>query len=193
MMSHGRWLGHVLLWTGFLVATLAAVSRGDRSSTGPEKWQAVAWTWYLVGIASSTAGVVVLRVTQRALRRVRAVGEARQARLWELTEALSAGVDSLWALVEEGQVFEVRHAIDARLVEPLAEFAAQRHVLVEGYGITVFASVMSVFAQLERNLNRAWCASADGYVDELRRSLEAARQAATALRDAVRALRVAAG
>jgi len=42
------------------------------------------------------------------------------------------------------------------------------------YGLQSYADLMSAFACGERYVNRAWSASADGYIDEVRASLDTA-------------------
>ena len=45
--------------------------------------------------------------------------------------------------------------------------------MIPAFGMTAYAEVMSRFAAGERLLNRAWSASADGYLDEVVQSLAA--------------------
>lgn len=49
---------------------------------------------------------------------------------------------------------------------PLTEFIAARPQLVARMGLSGYASVMDKFAGAERQVNRAWSAAADGYLEE---------------------------
>ncbi|MEC9093727.1 MAG: hypothetical protein VX438_13525, partial [Planctomycetota bacterium] len=62
--------------------------------------------------------------------------------------------------------------IDSNLSDDLRIFADGRESLTAEFGLTVFADVMSSFASGERAVNRAWCAAADGYVNEAEACLQ---------------------
>ncbi len=47
--------------------------------------------------------------------------------------------------------------------------------MIPKLGMQRYADIMSPFANGERLLNRAWSASADGYVDEVRSCIAGAR------------------
>ena len=62
--------------------------------------------------------------------------------------------------------------------------------MIDQFGLEAYARVMTRFASAERNINRAWSASADGYRDEVVRCLhdaanllEAARAELTEARE----------
>jgi hypothetical protein len=71
--------------------------------------------------------------------------------------------------------------------------SSARESIAYSYGLAAYADVMSPFAAGERYLNRAWCASADGYVDEIHQYLGAAREQFASSLDKVLALQVAPG
>ena len=64
--------------------------------------------------------------------------------------------------------------------------------IAHSYGLAAYADVMSCFAAGERYLNRAWCASADGYIDEIHQYIDKAREQFASSLDKVLALQVAA-
>jgi len=64
-------------------------------------------------------------------------------------------------------VYDVHGKIDAELSGERAAFAEARESIIHRVGLHEYAMVMDNFARGERTLNRAWSASADGYVDEV--------------------------
>jgi hypothetical protein len=69
----------------------------------------------------------------------------------------------------------MRQRIDELFAEDLATFVEARESLSHIHGLQVYADVMSHFASAERYLNRAWSASADGYLDEVTAYLDRAQ------------------
>ena len=90
--------------------------------------------------------------------------------LQQLAEKLS----QLRAEKETLDVYDVRHRIDGDLAANLRAFADQRETISQAYSLQLYAEVMNRFAAGERNINRAWSASADGYIDEVWVCLERA-------------------
>ena len=100
--------------------------------------------------------------------------------------ALEDLTHSLEELVEEGEmidVYGVKDRIDGDMAENMANFADARESMIPAFGLTAYAEVMTRFAGGERLVNRAWSASADGYLDEV----------VTCLRDALGQLHDAKG
>lgn len=83
----------------------------------------------------------------------------------------------------------------ARIVSVLGEvqgeqvpaFAETRPQLIGTYGLGGFARIMDSFASMERKMNRAWSAAADGHYEESRDSLDEAAVFADQLADHFRA------
>jgi hypothetical protein len=71
-------------------------------------------------------------------------------------------------------VYDIHRRIDEGPVHDLRAFADGRETIIDACGLEVYAAVMSEFATAERTINRAWSASADGYVDEVWLCLERA-------------------
>ena len=69
----------------------------------------------------------------------------------------------------------MHHRIDAELMEDIDTFVEARESMIPKLGMQRYADIMSPFANAERLLNRAWSASADGYVDEVRNCIAGAR------------------
>jgi len=72
-------------------------------------------------------------------------------------------------------VYDVHGKIDADLSGDMYDFAEARESIMHGIGMHEYAMVMDNFARGERSLNRAWSASADGYVDEVWLCMEKSR------------------
>ena len=71
-------------------------------------------------------------------------------------------------------VYEIKDRIDEQLAPELASFADAREAMIPSFGMQGYADVMTRFAGAERMINRAWSASADGYIDEVWKCLERA-------------------
>jgi hypothetical protein len=178
-----RRLGFPLVIVGFLAGALASVV--DKT--------AVRWDWFIPAVAVGFVGVVLVRLGRR--REVRATQR--------LTSDMRAIQDSLRRIVQnmnqvnaEKQlldVYEVRQRLEELFADDLSTFITARESIAYSYGLTAYADVMSAFAAGERYLNRAWCASADGYVDEVHQYLGEAREQFASSLDKILALQVAPG
>ena len=85
----------------------------------------------------------------------------------------------------EADVFSFSKRIDDECMDVINDFVEAREALIHRHGLTRYAAVMDHFALGERALNRCWCASADGYVDEVAICLERAETQLTAALGAV--------
>ncbi|MCY4601785.1 MAG: hypothetical protein OXF27_17915, partial [Acidobacteria bacterium] len=79
--------------------------------------------------------------------------------------AMSAHADRARGIIE--RVGRVQAVLALRVVEG-------RDVLVGTLGMAGFAELMDAFSRLERALNRAWSAAADGVLDEAQRCIDEA-------------------
>ncbi len=152
-----RTIGHVLLWAGFLAAAFVSTRHQD----------AVEWSWYALGVTVGALGIVLLRARAAASGESKERAEIDVARLGEILEKIIADLAAWKRERNSIPVADVRDSIDERLAPRLREFAESREALRGVHGLEAYVQVMSLFAAAERNLNRAWSASADGYVDEV--------------------------
>jgi hypothetical protein len=152
-----RPLGHVLLWLGFLAAAFVSTRQAD----------VIAWGGYAAAAVVGVAGVVLLRRTAAAVVSHRETIRANIATLESSLARLVKNVSALNAARESTFVYDVHGRIDDELAPDLAAFAEAREAMIHGIGLQEYADVMDHFARGERALNRAWSASADGYVDEV--------------------------
>ncbi len=81
---------------------------------------------------------------------------------------------------EQVGVFGFCQRIDDDCMEPINDFVEAREAIIHQRGLATYAKLMDNFALGERALNRAWCAAADGYIDELYSCLERAQLSMTA-------------
>jgi len=156
-----RKLGHVLMWLGFLAAAFVSMEQSDQ----------IAWGRYALPAAVGVVGVVLLRRTSGAqARQVDVVRTNLQTLEHSLRVALDA-VRKLHAGMDTIHVYDVHGRIDAEVAPDMGSFADARESMIHGLGLAEYAEVMDHFARGERFLNRAWSASADGYIDEVIKSL----------------------
>jgi hypothetical protein len=175
-------LGFLLVTIGFLAGALVSVL--DET--------AVRWDWFIPAAAVGFVGVLLVRLGQR--RQVRAT-ERLTSNLQALQDSLRRIAQNMTRLDAEKRSldpYEVRHRLEELFADDLDTFIAARESLAHSYGLAAYADVMNSFAAGERYLNRAWCASADGYIDEVHRSLEHAKDQFNATLGKVLALLVGA-
>ena len=175
-MTGSKRLGHLLMWAGFVTSAFVATSRTE----------SVDWLIYSITAGVGVVGVVLLRMKDRggadSHQQAHETVEHLEAVLQQLAEKLS----QLRAEKETLDVYEVRHRIDSDLAADLRDFADERETIAAAYNLQLYADVMNKFAAGERNINRAWSASADGYVDEVWISL---KRAESLMREGLEALR----
>ncbi len=167
-----RGSGFILLAIGFFGAALMSVR--DVYVPGAE-WGMIDWKVYGVFLAIGVVGVALLRAhdsgtATHSLKLEADIDTARTA-LSRLVETLR----SLRKRREDVDVYDVHHHIDDRLSEDLGVFVEARESVSHLFGLHAYAEVMTMFASSERNINRAWSASADGYIDEVWASLDRAQ------------------
>lgn len=143
-----------------------------RTSLIVNKWPTVNWLWYGLSMAFGIVGVVLLRKTSKSAETesTRVAGEYSivSSKLAELNQRIGELRTNLDDLAPQ----DVVEFIDQTCSEPFADFADARNALVQRFGLHPFAEIMTQFASSERFLNRAWSAAADGYMNEVRDSVE---------------------
>jgi hypothetical protein len=158
-----RVAGWILFAGGLLPAAFHAVARID----------GVEWEGYGIALAAVLIGALVLRLTARRpagllildVQIIRSSLTMLAAKLKNLDAKKRADIG----------VFGIHRFIDEHLVGDVDRFLAARETLIWRHGLDTYSRVMDVFAAGERALNRAWSASADGYVDEVEACLDRAR------------------
>jgi len=168
-----RLLGHILLWVGFFSGSFVMLQNLEDPT---DRWATINWSYYGGAFLFGTLGVVLLRVTAK-----QAGGQAHEIDrdmddLDDALEKLIASVSRLNAERESILVFDVHKQIDDTLAVEFGRFADARKSMIPRFGLPTYAAIMTEFANAERGVNRAWSASADGYVDEVWLSLERAER-----------------
>ena len=150
------------------------------------RWQH-AWLFGLAVIGLVAGSMLVKRQTAPATRRRAAdrgphAQETPQAVLARIVATARDLHRELPAMPDDAartqailaRVGHVQTELSLRVVEG-------RSVLVAALGLARFAELMDAFSRLERALNRAWSAAADGALDEALRSIAAAAADAPAV------------
>jgi hypothetical protein len=136
------------------------------------------WWVFALGCLGMFAGAMMMRVASASQVEPGAKGlaepgggadselQALRAELAELRKELSATADPglrIQLIVDRAERMTAAH------VPP---FIAARPQLVARLGLAGYAQLMDRFAAAERQLNRAWSAAADGYLDEATECLD---------------------
>jgi RNase adaptor protein for sRNA GlmZ degradation len=161
-----RGFGFLLVAIGFLGGALISVLNET----------AVRWEWFAAAVAVGAVGLVLIRMSRR--QHVHST-ERLVFNMQAIEESLSRIAENMTRLNADKRAmdpYDVRHRIEELFADDLTTFVEARESIVHSYGLTAYADVMSCFAAGERYLNRVWCASADGYVDEIDDYLERARE-----------------
>lgn len=159
-------VGFVLMSLGFLAGALILVQHPG--------W--IAWVHYGTAFAVTAVGAAAVRVAA-----AQSGGETAKVSsdIETIRTSLSELVAKVTALNEADRsgdkLFDVCKQIDDRCMDPINQFVDAREAMIPRYGLAAYATMMDSFALGERALNRAWCASADGYIDEVDLCLERAQ------------------
>ena len=156
--------------------------------------EAVTWNLFIPAGIVAVAGLVVIKRSTRSAAQAEHVLTANRE---TLTSALDNVIEHLDAIVASRRAADslgtdaLRAEIDDRLREDFRRFVEVRESMVHLYGIQAYADIMSDFAAGERQVNRVWSASTDGYGDEANLYLDKAaisfRSARERLREFVNA------
>jgi hypothetical protein len=161
-----RQVGFLLVIVGFLGGALASVVNET----------VVRWGWFAAAVVVGVAGVVLVQISRR--RHVRAVGRI-SSNMQAIEQSLRRIAENMARLDAEKKTinpYDIRQRIEELFADDLNTFVEARESIAHSYGLTAYGEVMNCFAAGERCLNRVWCASADGYVDEAHEYLSKANE-----------------
>ena len=175
-----RRLGFVLMYAGFFAAAFFGVRRSDAAGL---EWQTIEWPWYILCFAFAVLGVVIVRMTAVSAETQTHKIDADMTVLDDSLTKLLQRIAEINARKDTVGVYDMHGIIDRDLTDPLANFVDARESMIPRFGLQPYADVMSKFALCERNINRAWSASADGYIDEAWSSLQRAESLMQEARD----------
>ena len=165
--------GQCLLWLGFLGGAYATVLRQEIAES---PWSTIPWGIYATFAVIGVVGVVMLRKLKADQRSASGESEAEFEAVLTSLRSVSEKAKQLAATIDDQTCEQVLEYIDEQCAPLLAEFADGRMLISNRFGTVVYAEVMTEFASGERYLNRAWSASADGYVDEVESCVKYADQ-----------------
>ena len=174
-----RFLGFLFLTVGFFGAAFITVRHAD---TEMLEWHTVEWGWYLAAFVVGVTGVILLRTSVRGTE---TQSHKLDADLQTMDTSLNQLVSKIESINNEREkigVYDIHQMIDDELMEDLGAFVDARESLIHIYNMQSYADLMNEFAGAERNINRAWSASADGYINEVWICMERARQQMTRAR-----------
>lgn len=171
-------IGYSLLIFGFLAGAYSTAL--DVNTTQ--------WALFLPSAFASAVGLLILKRQARGEEKSPRVLTANKAELRESIANIVSALDGMVRERERISTDELRHEIDRRLRDDLRRFTDARQSMVHLFGIQTYADIMSEFAAGERNVNRVWSASTDGYRGEAETYLD---RATDRFRDAKRQLETA--
>lgn len=160
-------LGMVLFGAGFLAGAFFLV----------QYLETVDWTAFAVSLAVCGAGVIAMRWADKKDDGAQKAAEANLQIVEQSLSQLVKSVADINAQRESIGVYNIHGQLDATLIDDLNAFVEARESIIHRHGLDRYAQVMDAFAAGERALNRAWSASADGYIDEVWASLDRAERA----------------
>lgn len=129
-------------------------------------WSTINWPWYLISAAICIAGICFLRVGKKTSA---GSGEKTEANLKQIKAHLAdlvVNTENLNSAIADYSPRQILNYIEEKLLDDFRGFADGRDSITAEHGLEVFANVMTQFAAGERAINRAWSASADGYIEE---------------------------
>ncbi len=159
-------IGSIFLATGFLAGAYMTVAEVE----------AVDWVLYGICAGVMLVGLIVLRLA-RAVD-IDEAGDKHAADIEVLRKSLASLTERVRGFEQrtgDEDQLTVHQRIDAELLGDINDFVDARESMIPRLGMQSYADIMSPFANAERLLNRAWSASADGYVDEVRSCITQAR------------------
>ena len=165
-------IGRILIAVGFLIGSLAA-------SLDPES---VNWPVFIIALVGGLTGIALSRLGGKKEATAEHKLTADIGVIAASLKTLNEHADWLESKREELDVYEVHELIDQRFPEVINDFVDARESIIHAFSINDYAEIMNHFAAGERSVNRAWSASVDGYIDEVRAVLP---KAAGHFRDAV--------
>lgn len=159
-----RIVGFILLGVGFIWSALVAVINKEM----------VNWSYFIPALAIGIIGVVILRVSIKKAQKGEGKVEADIAIIKESLENISENISTFNKEKADINVYDIHQKIDDLFIDDIENFLKTRESIIHHHNMESYADLMNHFAAGERYLNRAWSASADGYVDEVNASIEKA-------------------
>ncbi|MBN1760661.1 MAG: hypothetical protein JW863_20195 [Chitinispirillaceae bacterium] len=154
--------GIILICIGFIAGTLATVIDVET----------VRWVPFITALFTGILGIVL---TKASMKKETRSAEVLAVNMQHVETSIARIIMNLKELNEKRgaiNTYDVRRKVDELFLEDLTTFVKARESISLTYGLQTYADVMSHFAAGDRYLNRVWCASADGYIDEVNECLD---------------------
>jgi hypothetical protein len=154
---------------GLLLITIAFLIGAYLTSLDPE---VVMWQYFIPVLILGFAGVIIIKISGKKDTHTE---ERFTKNLSDIESSLSNIIQKLNQLnsqKDEINTYDMRHKIDELLIDDLNTFVEARETIGHAFSLQAYADIMSNFAGGERYLNRTWSASADGYIEEVSKSLK---------------------
>lgn len=158
--------GYSLIGIGFVLGALAAVL----------DIESVNWGLFAAGVFLGIAGVITVRVHEHLHKSCEHKVTGHLSDIETSIAAIVSNINMLCDKKDQLDTFRVHQMIDELFKEDIINFTEARRAIGQAYGLQEYAETMSLFASAERAINRAWSASTDGYVNEVKISLQKARK-----------------
>ncbi|TWT90299.1 hypothetical protein Mal64_06840 [Pseudobythopirellula maris] len=160
-----------LMAVGAVTALIAAAGPIEKSP------QLVAVYW--ASLLAIAVGAVVRRVGGRDAARL-TMNDAGPNRSLDALETLALAIGSVADGERHDDMPRFHQQLGDATRPPILAFLSHRQEMLDVFGVGAFAGLMTRFATVERLLNRALSASADGAVEEAWDCLDQARTAMSA-------------
>ena len=150
-------LGIVLIGIGFIAGTLTTVIDVET----------VRWIPFIASLITGIIGIALVKVS---IKKAARSTEVLTKNMQQIETSISSIIKHLKELNERKETintYDIRLKVDELFLEDLNTFVEARESISHTYGVQAYADVMSHFAAGDRYLNRVWCASSDGYIDEV--------------------------
>jgi hypothetical protein len=135
----------------------------------------VNWFYFIPVMMIGAVGVILLKRGEKAAASDSSVLSNDKAIMHSSLNNILNNLHTLNERKSNIPTYEMRFEIDRMFREDLNNFADSRESMKHLFGLMAYADIMSSFAAGERYLNRVWSASTDGYIDEVLRYVEKAR------------------
>ncbi len=156
----------IILITAGTIGAALGVAQTDTQVQG---WEGkIQINYWLTGISlcSMIIGILLKRLVTKTSALTSLTQEGNKKIIHDAINNLSDRIKQIEQNLSTYNLDTLHEQLEESISGPLSDFVDNRQYLADTFGISGYAAVMTPFAQGERYLNRAWSASADGYLDE---------------------------
>ena len=159
-----RITGYIFVVISFLVgAFLVSVNKTQ-----------VDWGYFIPFLILGFIGIALIRIGQHKSTHAEEAVKENISDLESSVDNVIVNLKKISQKKEQLSVDDFHDEIDEHIADHLQRFVEARQTLIHVYDLKTYGFIMSDFAGGERYINRIWCASVDGYIDEVNEYLEKA-------------------